>query len=107
MNEILIVQKDKIVCPSHLVEDIQCTVHIVCEKNIDALSIDLMNMPMYLLIRSFMQMKNISYLKLAVSLLLVQSLWQWHLLRFQQRQSLQLATEPQVKKRLVFAIKTL
>ena len=55
-------------------EDIQCTVHIVCEKNIDA--IDLMNMPMYLLIRSFMQMKNISYLKLAVSLLLVQSLWQ-------------------------------
>jgi hypothetical protein len=52
-----------------------------------------MNMPMYLLIRSFMQMKNISYLKLAVSLLLVQSLWQWHLLRFQQRQSLQLSLE--------------
>jgi hypothetical protein len=37
MNEILIVQKDKIVCPSHLVEDIQCTVHIACEKNIDAM----------------------------------------------------------------------
>jgi hypothetical protein len=32
MNEILVVQKDKIVCPSHLVEDMQCTVHIVCEK---------------------------------------------------------------------------
>ena len=40
-NEILIVQKDKIVCPSHLVEDMQCTVHIVCEQNIDAMPFQL------------------------------------------------------------------